>query len=103
MADLVRFEDGVMVEIAGNPNRTSPIAGKEAERAAIAFQSATDVMGAAIRAVVNPLQSAIASAGAVEAELEIGIGFSVEGNAFITKVTGEGNIVVRVKVNGQAK
>jgi Trypsin-co-occurring domain 1 len=100
MANIVRFADGVMVEISRNPTPAEPVAGKAVERANQAFQAAAEILASALKAVVSPVQRAVRESGAKEAELEFGVAFTVEGNIYVTKVTGEGNITVKVTVNG---
>jgi hypothetical protein len=98
MADLIRFADGVMVEVAPNPNRTTPIAGKSAERVAEAFQSAVEIIAAVVKSVVGSTGRAVREAGAADAEIEFGIGFSIEGSVYIAKLGHEGSLKVKVKV-----
>ena len=100
MANLIRFADGVMVEVSQNPDPISPVSGKSAERMTQAFQAAAEVVSGMLRALVSTSARALRDAGAAEGEIEFGVGFSIEGNVYVTKATGEGNISVRVKVNG---
>jgi len=89
-----------MVEVSQNPDPVSPVSGKAAERMTQAFQVAAEVVSGVLRAIVGTSARALRDSGASEAEIEFGIGFSIEGNIFVTKATGEANITVRVKVNG---
>jgi Trypsin-co-occurring domain 1 len=100
MANIVRFADGVLVEITRNPTPAEPVAGKAVERANQAFQAAAEVLATALKAIVSPVQRAVRDSGAKEAELEFGVAFTVEGNIYVTKVTGEGNITIKVTING---
>jgi len=100
MNHIVRFADGILVEVAPNPDPVHPVSGKQVERSAQAFQAAADAVAASLRAVVQSVKQAARTSGAESVELEFGIGFSIEGNAFITKMTGSGNIAVRVKLDG---
>jgi hypothetical protein len=100
VAQLIRFADGVLVEVAQNPNPIAPVSGKAADRMSQAFQAAAEVISGVLRAVVGSSARALRESGAGEAEIEFGVGFSIEGNIYVTKATGEGNITVRVKVNG---
>lgn len=100
MTHLIKFADGLMVEIAQNPDKAVAVAGKSAEKVAAAFASAAETVGTALRAVIAPVAKAARDAGATETEIEFSVGFSVEGNVFLSKVTGDGNILVKVKVGG---
>jgi hypothetical protein len=101
MAQLIRFTDGLLVEIADNPDRATPVSGRAAERMTEAFQSAVDTMAGALRSIVSSSRQALRDTHATEVELEFGVGFSMEGNVFVTKVSGDGNLTVRVKLNNQ--
>jgi|CXWL01.1.fsa_nt_gi hypothetical protein len=100
MSHVIRFADGVLIEVAENPNPAAPVSGGAAERLSAAFQSSADLIGSVLRVVVSATSRALRDSGAAEAEVEFNIGFSIEGNIYVTKATGEGNIAVRVKVNG---
>jgi hypothetical protein len=97
---LIRFADGVLVEIAPNEDPIAPISGKAAQRMQQGFDAAAEVISSVLRAVTAGSARALRDSGASEAEIEFGVGFSVEGNIYVTKATGEGNLTVRVKVNG---
>jgi hypothetical protein len=103
MTNLVRFQDGVLFEVARPADAASPVVGKDAERVASAFQAAANVIGTTLRSVVSSLNQAVIDSGAAEAEIEFGVSVSIEGNIYVTKVTGEGSITVKVKVNGRPK
>lgn len=99
MAHLIRFADGVMVEVAQNPNPASPVAGKAADRMEQAFQASAEVVSSVLRTVVGSTTRAVRESGAKEAVLEFGVGFSIEGNIYVTKVAGEGNIKLTITIS----
>jgi hypothetical protein len=103
MPHLIRFADGIMVEVAAPPNRAEPVSGKAAERVAQAFQSAAEVVSGVLKAVVGSTSRAVREAGAVEAEIEFGVGFSIEGSIYVAKLASDGNISVKVKVSGPSR
>ena len=100
MAQLIKFKEGITVEVAENPNRVQAVSGKAADKVASGFESATEVLSSIIKTVSRSIKKELEAAGVAEAELEFGVGFSIEGNIYITKTTGEGNLSVRMKVNG---
>jgi len=100
MANIIRFADGVMVEVAPNPTPGEPVSGRSVERTSQAFQAAAEVVGLALKSVVSSVQRAVRESGASTAELEFGVGFSVEGNVYVTKISGEGNLTVKVTIDG---
>jgi hypothetical protein len=103
MAELIRFADGVMVEVVSNPDPVTPVAGKTADRISQAFQDASDVMGGVMRSVISSTTRVVRDAGAAEAEIEFGVGFSIEGDIYIAKASGQGNITVKVRVDGEPR
>lgn len=98
MSQIIHFADGIMVEIAASPDRTAPISGKSAERVPYAFQAATEMVAGVIRSFLASTSKELVAVGIKEAEIEFGIGFSLEGNIYVTKTKAEGNIGIRFKL-----
>jgi hypothetical protein len=101
MADLIRFADGVLVEVTRNPDSAAPVAGKAADRMTQAFQEAADAMGGVMRSVVGAASRALRDVGAAQAEVEFSVGFSIEGSIYVTKAKGEGTLTLKVIVEAQ--
>lgn len=105
MSKIVRFADGVMVEIAASQTPGEPVSGtgKAVERAKQAFEAAAGVAGVALKAIVGSVRTAVREVSVAQAEVEFGVGFTVEGDIYITKVKGEANINIRVTIDAHPK
>lgn len=103
MPNVIRFKDGVMVEVAASQTPGQPVSGsgKTVERVGQAFQSATGVAGTALKSIVTGMRTALQDTSISEAVVEFGVGFSIEGDIYITKVKGEANINVTVTINAR--
>jgi hypothetical protein len=99
MAQLIRFADNVLVEIAANSDRAQPVAGRTAEKVGQAFQAATDTIGAVLKSVISTTTRAVRDAGATDCEIEFGMAFSVEGWLYLAQVGTEGSISVKVRID----
>ena len=98
MANLIRFEDGVMVEVAAPTGGTfAPVSAGSADRISAQFSDSAHQLSAVIAPIAAMLQRAMEGTRAKEAEVELSVGFSAEGSIFVSKVTAEANLKVTIK------
>jgi len=100
-SSYLELSDGVIVEVG------SPGAQREEMHSALLerVDSTLESVGDVIERLVKPVAQSFAEMKQAldvpievkEAELEIGLSFSAEGNIFITKATAEGSLKVKIK------
>lgn len=103
MAELIKFTDGVMIEIAQNATPTTAVSGKAADRLTHAFQESSDAILAVVRTVVASAAPLLRDSRAGNIEIELAFAFSLEGNVYIAKSSAEGNLSIKVTMNGETQ
>jgi hypothetical protein len=99
---LVRFTDGVLVEVGFNRDMEQPIAGTTAQKLSKAFK---EVIQPVLKNVCAPVAEALKNMATevkiTESEVELGLDFETEGNLFIAKLRGEATLTVKITFRGQ--
>jgi hypothetical protein len=99
-SSYLELRDGVIVEV-GSPG----LERQEMHNAALErVDSTLDTLGDVIERLVKPVAQSFADMKQAldvpievkEAQLEVGLSFSAEGNIFITKATAEGSLKVKI-------
>lgn len=98
MTNMVQFQDGVIVEIIHETEEMRAISGGAARKLSSAFSAAGEMITRAMKSIVASTADGLRDAGVSEAEIELGIGFSAEGQVYVAKAAGEGNIKITIKV-----
>jgi Trypsin-co-occurring domain 1 len=96
---LIRLSEGTLVEAEVAPGRPQQVSGGAAEKVAASLDKAQGLL----EAVARPLSKAwptVESDGLLitEAQVEVGIAFEGEGNAYICRATASANLVVTLKL-----
>lgn len=97
---LIRYSDGILVEVEALPGEREEISDRGAERIQRQFDSVQD----SIRRLVSPLTNAIPSlksaaqnnAEISSVEFEVSLGFEAGGNVYLAKVETSGTVKVKI-------
>lgn len=92
MSELIRYQNGVTIEVAAPQGRNVAVKESAVERIGATFDSVIRTLGP----ILNPLGELLAGADKhlTEAEVKLGVGFSAEGSIFVTKATAEANLEI---------
>jgi len=97
---LIELENGLMMEVEVSQDEIEMISGGIDNDVIKKVQSSMGTIEAILKESVNPIVSAYKTLNQdvvlERAEVEIGIGFSAEGNIFIAKGKGSANLKVKL-------
>ena len=97
---LIELENGLMMEVEASQDEIEQIAGGRGDDVVEKVQSSMGTVEAILKESVQPIVSAYHALNQdvvlERAEVEIGIGFSAEGNIFIAKGKGSANLKVKL-------
>ena len=92
---LIRLDDGTLVEVSSAPGEVKEISGGLAEKVSASFEKMHSVIVNACRPILNVCDEISHEANVDHAEVEMGISFEAEGNIYIAKTKGSGNLNVK--------
>ena len=100
MSEVISFTDGVLVEIAGDPNRAVPVSSFGAAEIGKAFAAALEPISAIVSPIAQAVQTVQKSAERAEVTIEISVAFTAEGGIVLCKSKAEGALKISVKCDG---
>jgi len=97
---FLEFKDGVIVEIGAPSDRREEMHTSDADR----VDTTMEMVASMLDRILRPIGDAFAGLRDAldvpievkEAEVELGVSFSAEGNLFVTKASAEGTLQVKV-------
>lgn len=97
---LIEFSDGILVEVGVQRDQKQEMSAAGAERLTRNFSVLSDM----VRKLAGPVQNAfssfaaegIAPFGVNSAEVELGLGFTAEGNFFVSKAACEASLAIKI-------
>ena len=97
---LIKLDNGLMMEVEVTKDEIEQISGGHDDEIIDKVESSMEAVEAIIKESVKPIVSAYETLNQdvvlEKAEVEIGIGFSAEGNIFIAKGKGSANLKVKL-------
>ena len=97
---LIKLDNGLMMEVEVSKDEIEQISGGHGDEVVERVQSSMGAVETIIKESVKPIVSVYETLNQdvvlEKAEVEIGIGFSAEGNIFIAKGTGSANLKVKL-------
>jgi len=97
---LIKLDNGLMMEVEVSQDEIEQISGGHGDEVVEKVQSSMDAIENILKESVKPIVSTYETLNKnivlEKAEVEIGIGFSAEGNIFIAKGTGSANLKVKL-------
>ena len=96
----IELKDGITVEIGGPRERREEMSSAKLER----VESTIDMLANVVEKIFRPIGDSLANMRKgldtpieiEKAEVEVGLSFSAEGGVFITKVSAEGSLTVKI-------
>lgn len=95
MIELIRYENGVTIEVAGPADRSIPVKESAVEKVNASFDRVLSMLDPVMASFSRMFETSATQLA--EAEIKIGVGFSAEGSIFVTKATAEANIEIALK------
>ncbi len=97
---LIKLDNGLMMEVEITQDEIEEISGSYGDEVIERVESSMGAVESIIKESIKPIVSAYETLNQdvvlEKAEVEIGIGFSAEGNIFIAKGEGSANLKVRL-------
>ena len=93
---LIELEDGMLVEVEVSGEEIEEIAGGLVDRVQTTFAAVHPILVNSCRPIIKAWQELNQEMKVEEAEVEIGLSFSGEGNLYITKSTASANLKVKL-------
>lgn len=95
---LIQLDDGSLLEIDVPGDQVREISGGLAYKVDSTFNKLTPLIKNACEPVILALREMSKEVNINEAEIEIGLGFEAEGNAYVTQSKTKSNMTVRIKL-----
>ena len=93
---LIKLEDGTLVEVEIPGEEIEEISGGLAEKVKTTFEAVHPILVNSCRPVVKAWKELNQDLKVEQAEVEIGLSFTGEGNLYITKSTASANLKVKL-------
>lgn len=95
---LIRLEDGILIEVQSREDELEAVSSATARRVDRSIDLIRPILVKATRSVVSAWAELEDEAAIEEAELELGVSFEGEGNAYIAKIAANANLTIRVRL-----
>jgi len=96
MADLIKYtENGLLVEVTRTTSAVA-VSNSQAQQAAVKLEAAVKSIEPLLRSLQETAQKTLAETHFKSAEIKLGLSFTVEGNVFVSKVSGEANLELKL-------
>ena len=95
---LIELEDGTLIEIEALPGEITPISGGEAEKVISTFDKIRPLLTRTIRPIAAAWKELSQDMNIEQAEIELGLSFEGGGNIYITKVSTQANLKVKLSL-----
>lgn len=93
---LIELEDGTLVEVEVKGEEMEEVAGGIVDRVQTTFEAVHPLLVKSCRPIIKAWQELNQETKVEQAEVEIGLSFSGEGNLYITKSTASANLKVKL-------
>lgn len=97
MSELIRYQNGVTIEVAAPQNRAVPVSDSRVQKLQTNFDATVKSLEPLLRPIQEMIGRILAETHLKEAEVKMGVSFSAEGNLFVTKATAEANLEFTLK------
>ncbi len=105
-SQLIKLNDGTVIEVEAKPGQEQQIAASDARRIDERFADTVDrvkpLLVNAARPVLEAWRELSADMQVEQAEIELGLSFETEGNVFIARGTAGANMVVKLTLKPKA-
>ncbi len=98
---LIKLEDGTLVEVEVPGDEVQQISGNMAETVEATLGKIKPVLLKACKPIADAVKELRTEVDLDQVEIELGLGFEVEGNLYITKATANANLVVRMTLRNR--
>jgi len=96
---LIQFADGVLLEVDAPGDQVEQLAGGLAHKVNSSLSSIESILANACRPIISSWKQLDEEMLVERAEIEMGLSFEGEGNAYITKARAGANITVRLSLS----
>ena len=96
---LIQFIDGVLLEVDAPGDQVEQISGGMARKVTSSLSSIESILANICRPIIASWKQLDQEMSVEHAEIEIGLSFEGEGNAYITKAMAGANIIVRLSLS----
>lgn len=94
MSELIRYKNGVTIEVVSPKDRAIPVKESAVEKIESTFEVVLEKLEPFVAPLATFFEHGPASLQTVE--VKIGVGFSAEGSLFITKAQAEANLEMKL-------
>ena len=100
---LIELEDGVLVEVEVPGEQVEEISGGFAQRVEASLEKVQPILVKSCRPIVRAWKELSQEIKVKQAEVELGLCFSAEGNVYITKSTASANLKLKLVLAPEEK